>query len=275
MVCEDPKLFDVLASSLSDYVVQDQAPLGFVLKAPSAEQKLRVLLDRSGLVFGTHTRMVKISLGILTSHLAALLVPPEGTDTLRMRALVDDRGHAILAMAPLLRIHPVIERRLARTGHASSGSARHRREHRRHCSSAATHVGSIHCKAPSHGTPQRTQRPNDDCVSDHPAGADSDTVDRAADPTDSRPRPFRDRVLPSVLTHQSGWLNVPRHRSIPTTQKSSTRPSAVAPPHSSYPIPVGSVRQFSSADLPTLGPYSLSASERDAAHLQEPETELR
>ena len=115
VVCDNPRGARVLRSALSHHVAKEPAPPGFYLEAPTDDQRLYVLLDRSGLVLA-RTRRLEDCLAALAGHLAAFRRPPEGTTRFRMRTLVDRDQRVTLALPPLLQLPPLVERRIDSLG---------------------------------------------------------------------------------------------------------------------------------------------------------------
>lgn len=116
VICEDPDGVDLLRSALSAHLVEEEAPLGFVVRPPRAGSRLHVLLDRSGFVLG-RTRSTEEALNLLGSHLAVFVPPPSDTIRIRARALIGQDSSAKLAIFSLFTDPPLIERRLTRESH--------------------------------------------------------------------------------------------------------------------------------------------------------------
>lgn len=114
VICEDRPVLVRIRSALSDHLIDEPAPAGFVVQIPTGTRRLHVLLDRSGFVLG-RTRTIEECLAILGSHLAALIPPPPGTVRIRLRALLGEDSTVTLAGFPLFTDPPLIERRLEQT----------------------------------------------------------------------------------------------------------------------------------------------------------------
>jgi hypothetical protein len=116
ILCDDVVATQALRTALDSYVVNSPGPLGFVVRSPKRGQRLWVLLDRSGFVLG-RSRDVENCLAMLGSHLSVFCPPHPGTVRLRWRALIDSDDAVLLVAPPILMTPPLVERRLARTGH--------------------------------------------------------------------------------------------------------------------------------------------------------------
>ena len=115
IMCSDPEGTARIRSALYEHLIDEPAPIGFSLQAPTEEQRLFVLLDRSGFVLG-RSRRLEDALSTLGGHLAAFLPAPPGTVRLRLRAILDHHDRAVVAIPPLLTLPPLVERRLASLG---------------------------------------------------------------------------------------------------------------------------------------------------------------
>lgn len=116
VVCDDEGGADLLRSALDRHLAEGPAPLAFYLQVPTENEKLFVLLDRSGLVLA-RARRLEDCLATLGGHLSAFLQAPERTARFVVRGLMDDQGLLTLALPPLLQLPPLVERRLASVGY--------------------------------------------------------------------------------------------------------------------------------------------------------------
>lgn len=115
IVVEHRESREALKADLEEFLSDDAAPTGFVMKLPQGTKKFHVLLDRSGLVLGRTRNPAECS-EILRRHLEALAPAPPNTVRLQVRSLIGKRGNAVLALFPLFTQPPPTERRLDREG---------------------------------------------------------------------------------------------------------------------------------------------------------------
>lgn len=116
VLSEVPGAADILRDELYDHVSEEPAPVGFVLKAPSDQRGMHLLVDRSGLIVA-RARSWEECLPTLAGHLSSFSPPRPGTIRLRMTAISRPAGggrEAVLAVFPLLRTRPLVERQLER-----------------------------------------------------------------------------------------------------------------------------------------------------------------
>jgi hypothetical protein len=113
VVCDDADGIEVLRSALVDHVIDQPAPVGFAVRAPSTINGFHVVLDQAGLVLG-RLRSSDDALAVLAGHLAGLLPPPAGTVRVRGRVFAADDATASLVCFPLFLTPPAVERRLDR-----------------------------------------------------------------------------------------------------------------------------------------------------------------
>lgn len=115
IIVEHPESRKALKSELAEFIADEVAPTGFVMKLPQGTTKFHVLLDQSGFVLG-RTRSAAECLGILRRHLEAFAPAQSNVVRFKMRSLIGDDGNAVLAGFPLFTEPAPIERRLNREG---------------------------------------------------------------------------------------------------------------------------------------------------------------
>jgi hypothetical protein len=115
VLCEDPTVGAELAQQFSAFVVDEPAPIGLVLKAPSEPGSLWLVLDRSGFVYG-RCRRADDAGRILRSLLTSFEPSSPEVYRLRCRAFVASDGRMTVSLFPLFVTTPPIERRLERLG---------------------------------------------------------------------------------------------------------------------------------------------------------------
>ena len=119
IVSEVPDAVTELRSVMSEFLSTDEAPVGFILKAPVEPTGLYVLIDRSGLILARARKWV-YCLAALLELLASFAPRPAGTVRLFMRAIVREGWgvpDAVVAAFPMLALPPLVERQLARSAH--------------------------------------------------------------------------------------------------------------------------------------------------------------
>ena len=123
VVCGDPEGSVRLRAALARYLIDEPAPLGYVVEAASPDNRLTVVMDRSGVILG-RTTDTDAALGILHGILASV-VAAERTERplLTARVIVTPSGGAHLLLPPLGLARPLIERRLERSGYSILDSA--------------------------------------------------------------------------------------------------------------------------------------------------------
>lgn len=115
VACGSAKVARRLRSAMKKHLISEQAPLGFMVRAPHRSQRHHVLVDRGGLTLGSARRPDE-AVAMVASHLTALHPPAPGRVRLRMRALV--RGdEAVLCAFPVLFAPPLEEGPLAAAGY--------------------------------------------------------------------------------------------------------------------------------------------------------------
>jgi hypothetical protein len=115
VACGSAKVARKLRGALEEHLISEQAPLGFMLRAPHRGQRAHVLVDRGGLTLGSARRPDE-AVAMVGSHLVALTPAPADRIRLRMRALVrDDR--AVLCAFPVLFAPPLEEELLVAWGY--------------------------------------------------------------------------------------------------------------------------------------------------------------
>ena len=115
VACASAKVARRLRNALHEHVIDEQAPLGFMLRAPHRRQRDHVLVDRGGFTLGT-ARSVDAAVAMIASHLAVLHPPAAGRVRLRLRALLRE-GTAVLCPFPVLFAPPLDEGLIRSTGH--------------------------------------------------------------------------------------------------------------------------------------------------------------
>lgn len=105
----------ILRAELSEHLVSDTAPLGFLVRPTSLRQRHHVLVDRCGFVLGT-TRHVDEVAAMVCDHASALLPLAEGRARFRIRALATQESVSLCAF-PMLFIPAFDENHVAGTGH--------------------------------------------------------------------------------------------------------------------------------------------------------------
>jgi hypothetical protein len=105
----------VIGERLRRWSTAGPCELAFVVRAPSADERFFVLLDRSGVVLG-RTRELDQCLAILARHLGVFLPRPMSTTRFRARALRYADDTATVALSPLCLVPPPVERRLEASG---------------------------------------------------------------------------------------------------------------------------------------------------------------
>jgi hypothetical protein len=114
VACGSAKVARKLRSGLKEHLIDEQAPLGFMVRAHRS-QRHHVLVDRGGLTLGSARRPDE-AVAMVAGHLTALHPPAPGRVRLRMRALV--RGdEAVLCAFPVLFAPPLEEGPLAAAGY--------------------------------------------------------------------------------------------------------------------------------------------------------------
>ena len=118
VVCGDPEGSVRLRSALARYLIDEPAPLGYVVEAASPDETLTVVMDRSGVILG-RTTDTDAALGILHGILASLAAAKRADRVaLTTRVMVTPSEGAHLLLPPLGLVRPLIERRLERSGHS-------------------------------------------------------------------------------------------------------------------------------------------------------------
>jgi hypothetical protein len=115
VTCTHPVGAEILRRGLSDFVIADDAPLGFVIHATTPTRRLFVLNDRSGFVLA-RSRTIEECVAALAMHLGALVEPPPGLVRLKGRMVMSDVGRAAVGLFPVFAAPPLVERRLSAGG---------------------------------------------------------------------------------------------------------------------------------------------------------------
>jgi len=103
VVVDSRRAAKILRRSLEAHTVTDvDAPLAFMLTAPTGFQRNHQLIDRAGITL-SNGRGLNTGLHALASHLAAAVEPSAGVVRVGARALVGDQD-AVLCVAPLLHL---------------------------------------------------------------------------------------------------------------------------------------------------------------------------
>lgn len=117
VACDSRRGTRKLRDALADHVVTDDhdAPVGFVITAPTGLQRSHQLSDRSGFVL-SQGRGLDSGLRALAGHLTAFLPPAPGTVRVRARAVVEG-NRIVVGLFPLLLMPRAQEVELAKLGY--------------------------------------------------------------------------------------------------------------------------------------------------------------
>lgn len=111
----DRRLARRLRRTYGRFLLSDDAPLGFIVRPPSARNRQFRLLDRCGFDLGSAADRRRMGM-MLDSHLTALLPPSDSHARFRLRALITDEG-ATLCFFPLLFVPTSAVEHLRFAGH--------------------------------------------------------------------------------------------------------------------------------------------------------------
>jgi len=104
-----------LASVLREHLIDEEVPIGFVVRPTTLRTREYVLVDRCGFILAS-SRGAEHVLASLTSHLTALLPTAEDRVRFRLRTIIRE-GRATLGPFPLLSIPALEEASLSGSGH--------------------------------------------------------------------------------------------------------------------------------------------------------------
>jgi len=104
VACASRRLAKALMAALSDQIVEDEQPLGFLVQKPHGRTRVYRLADRAGVVLAS-SRSPRAVLGSLGGHLSALLPAAAGAVRLRVGVLACRSGYVVCA-PPLAFVPP-------------------------------------------------------------------------------------------------------------------------------------------------------------------------